>query len=1013
MKKNFQNLLHQLSETIALTIVFSLISTIAVAQTVVTGIVTETKNNTPLGGISVNVKGTNAGTQTSGDGSFTITAPASASTLVFTSVGYITKEATISTTAVMVRLDEVSQQMNEVVVVSYGTRKKSDLTGAVTAITAKDFQKGNINSSEQLLQGKVAGLQITSGGGNAGGGSRIRIRGGASLNASNDPLLVIDGIPVESNGIAGSGNLLNSINPNDIESMSVLKDASATAMYGSRASNGVIIITTKKGSKGKIKFNYNTQINLSKVGKLVDVLTGDELRSILKEDAAKTGNNDFYKLVDSGKTSNNTNWQNEIYQQAIGVDNNLSASGMLGNSIPFRLSVGYLSQEGILKTDKFDRLTTSLNLSPKFFNDHLSVNVNLKGSQTKNRFADGGAVGAAASFDPTKPLTANNEYGGNFEWLRADPTAASGFSPIGTGGGSSQPNPSSLLQFRDNRSTVNRFIGNVQLDYKFHFFPDLHVLVNAGVDHAFGKGDDVISPLSVTQVQASSKGRFSHYAQFKNNKILETSLFYTKDIKAINTKVDVLAGHTYQAFATDVYNYESYSSNGVAIPNTAPVFATDKPENRLESYLGRTNITINNKYLITASIRRDASSKFAAQNRVGYFPAVAVAWKLREEFFQSSSVVSDFKIRYGWGITGQQDGIGNYNYLPVYSISNAGAQYMFGNTFYGFSRPGAYDPDLRWETTTTNNIGLDFGFLNNRISGSIEVYQKKTKDLLSTVPVAAGANFNIELLTNVGNIENKGVEFTINTTPIRTKDFSWDFGFNVTYNNTKITNLLKQQDAKFTGIPTSGISGGTGNNIGRHLVGYAPATFFVFKQVYDPATNKPIEGLYEDINRDGIINESDRYFNKKPAADMLFGINTQFTYKKLTLGLAAHGTIGNYMYNNYFSNSGVLRSVKNPLNYVSNVSRNYLDTKFANNQFISDYYIENASFFRLDNINFGYNVGKIWNGKANLRVVASAQNVLVVTKYKGLDPENSGDSQVDNTIYPRPRVYSMGLNLDF
>ena len=432
-------------------------------------------------------------------------------------------------------------------------------------------------------------------------------------------------------------------------------------------------------------------------------------------------------------------------------------------------------------------------------------------------------------------------------------------------------------------------------------------------------------------------------------------------------------------------------------------------------YLGRTNITINNKYLITASIRRDAVSKFSEANRVGYFPAVALAWKLKEELFRTSSVVSELKVRYGWGITGQQDGdrIGNYSYLPVYALSNNAAQYQFGNTFYGFSRPIAYDPDLKWETTTTNNIGLDFGFFKNRISGSIELYKKKTKDLLSVVPVAAGANFNIELLTNVGNIENKGIEFTINTTPIKKTNFSWDFGFNVTYNQSKITNLLKQKDNNFKGIATSGITGGTGNNIGRHLVGNAPSAFFVYKQIYDEASGKPIEGLYEDFNRDGIINEADRYFYKKPAADMLFGVNTQFNYKDFYLGFAAHASIGNYMYNNYLSNSGVLRAIKSPLNFIGNVSRNYLETGFSNNQFLSDYYIENASFFRLDNINVGYNVGKILKGKAGLRVSASAQNVLVITNYKGLDPENSAESQVDNTIYPRPRVYSLGLNLDF
>jgi len=1003
MKKSIKKLYELFSVTITLTIVLTLFTTLAMAQNVVTGKVTESKNNTPLGGITVSAKGTKVSTQTAGDGTFRINVPANATTLLVTSIGYATQEITITGSTVEVRMVEASQQLSDVVVVTYGTRKKSDLTGAVTAITTKEFQKGNINSSEQLLQGKVAGLQITSGGGSAGGGSRIRIRGGASLNASNDPLIVIDGVPVESNGITGNGNILNTINPNDIESMSVLKDASATALYGSRASNGIIIITTKKGSKGKVKFNYNTQVNLSKVGKTVDVLTGDEVRSILNEDAVKTGSTAYSKLLGTA----NTNWQKEVFQQALGWDNNISASGMLGNVLPFRLSAGYLTQEGILKTDKFNRLTTALNLSPKFFKDHLSVNLNAKLSQTKNRFADGGAVGAAASFDPTQSINQSNPYGGNFEWLQSNGK------PIGTGGGSSQPNPLSLLNLRNNNSVVSRFIGNIQLDYKFHFLPDLHVIVNAGLDNAFGKGDDISAPQLVTQVQANSAGRFTHYAQFKNNSILETSLYYAKDIKSINTKIDVLAGHTYQDFVTNVYNYESYSADGKVIPGTEPAFATDKPQNRLESYLGRTNITVNNKYLVTASIRRDASSKFSETNRVGYFPAVALAWKLKEELFRTSSVVSELKVRYGWGITGQQDGIGNYSYLPVYSLSNNAAQYQFGNTFNGFSRPGAYDPDLKWETTTTNNIGLDFGFLRNRISGSIELYQKKTKDLLSVVPVAAGANFNIELLTNVGNIENRGVEFTINTTPIKKANFSWDFGFNVTYNQSKITNLLKQKDDNFKGIPTSGIAGGTGNNIGRHLVGYAPSTFFVYKQIYDEASGKPIEGLYEDLNRDGIINDADRYLYKKPAADMLFGVNTQFNYKDFYLGFAAHASIGNYMYNNYFSNAGVLRAMKNPLNFTSNVSRNYLETGFSNNQFLSDYYIENASFFRLDNINVGYNAGKILKGKAALRISASVQNVLVITNYKGLDPENSGDSQVDNTIYPRPRVYSLGLNLDF
>lgn len=1023
MKKKNKAILTSMSESIALTFVLLLFSaSAALAQTVVTGKVTDSKKNTGIAGVTVTLKGTRTSTQTGADGTFKLSVPADAKTLSFSSIGYTAQEAAISGAVVNVSLVESAQQLTDVVVVAYGTRKKTDLTGAVTQISAKDFQKGNNNSPEQLLQGKVAGVQITSGGGSAGGGSRIRIRGGASLNASNDPLIVIDGVPVESNGVSGNGNLLNMINPNDIESMSVLKDASATALYGSRASNGVLIVTTKKGSRGRIKFTFGSQINVGKVTNTIDVLTAAELRKVIEEEAEKTGTFTWRDVLGTSSTD----WQKLIYQDATGWDNTLSMSGSIGGVLPFRLSGGYLTQKGIIKTDNFERYTGALNLSPKLFNDHLSVNVNVKLSQVKSRFADGGAVGAAASFDPTQAVNATNKYGGYFEWLQ-EPDAANGeVIPIGTNGGSSQPNPLSLLDFRNNQSVVNRFIGNINLDYKFHFLPDLHVLFNVGRDYAFGKGDDIYSPNNVTLIRSTiqtingipqkvitSQGGFGHYAQFKENTIIESSLFYTKELKSL--KFDVLAGHTYQDFVSDNFNYPFLNSAGELLPGSAaPQFATDKPQNRLESYLGRVNITAFDKYLVTASLRRDASSKFSKANRVGYFPAVAVAWKLKEELFRSSSKINEFKVRFGWGITGQQDGIGLYSYLPVYSAGNSAAQYQFGSTFYSFIRPGAYDPNLKWETTTTTNVGLDFGFFNNRISGSVELYKKKTKDLLSSVPVAAGANFDIQLVTNVGNVENKGVEFTLNTTPIKSGKLQWDFGFNVTYNEGKITNLLKNQDPNFKGVETSGISGGTGNNIGRHVVGYSPFTFFVYKQIYDQETGRPIEGLYEDINRDGVVNESDRYLSEKPAPDYLFGINTQVTYGPLSIGFAAHGMLGNYIYNNYASNAGVLRAAQNPLLFTSNISRDYLNTRFTNNQYLSDYYISNGSFFRLDNINVGYNVGKIMkNNRTNLRINASVQNVLVITKYDGLDPEIASDTQVDNNIYPRPRVYSLGINLDF
>ncbi len=964
----------------------------------ISGKVTDSKDGSPLSGISVVPKGSTGGTVTAADGTFRLTVSGRVTTLIFSSIGFATKEVDINGDNLDVSLIATNASLNEVVVVAYGSRKKGDLTGSVSSISAKEFQKGAIASGEQLLVGKVAGLQVTTGGGSAGGGSRIRIRGTASLNASNDPLIVIDGVPVESNGIAGSANLLNTINPDDYESVSVLKDASATALYGSRASNGVIIITTKKGAKGKVKYNFNTKFSVGTIAKKVDVLSANDIRAIVNADAAATGNNTYKNLLGG----ENTDWQDQIYQSAIGFDNNISASGSIKN-IPFRVSFGYLNQAGILKTNKFDRYSTSLNLSPKFLDDHLAVNVNLKLSRTSNRFADEGAVGAAVSFDPTQPVH-GAKYGGYYEWLQADGKAID----LAT------RNPLALLMLRNNNSVVKRIIGNVQLDYKLHFFPDLHVLVNAGIDNGSGSGDDNTDSTSATNYKTA--GRFVHYEQKKKNTISSVSLFYTKEIPSIKSKLDVLALHEYQDFITEVSNFPSYGQNGVLIPGSTPTFATDKPEYRLESYLGRLNYTFDNKYLLTASLRRDASSKFSPDTRVGYFPAGAFAWKLKETFFKFAPVITDLKLRIGWGVTGQQDFGNLYPYLPRYSQSNSTAQYQFGNTFYSFLRPSAYDAHIKWETTTTQNLGLDFAFLNNRISGSVDLYYKKTKDLLSVIPVAPGSNFDITLLTNVGNMENRGIEFTLNTTPIKRNDLTWDFGFNIAYNKSKITNLLKQPDPNFKGIDVNGVGGGLSNYIGKFIVGYAPNVYYVYKQVYDSKTGAPIDGLFDDLNRDGKIDDNDRYLYKKPAPDVTFGINTQVTYKKWILGMTAHGSLGNYVYNQYNSNNGVLRAIKNPLNFIQNGSRSYLDTKFSGtstNEYLSDYFIENASFFRFDNINVGYNAGKVFNNKASLRLLASVQNVFIITNYKGLDPETANDGGTQYTLYPRPRTFSLGVNLDF
>jgi len=1005
-------------------VALTMFSLSAVAQNkTVTGRVTDSKDGSVLSNATVTVKGTQLATKTASDGTFSIAVPSGAKQLVISYSGFIIQTVEISPNIRVSLVGSVTTEA-EVVVVAYGTRRKTDLTGSVTQVSAKDFQKGNIASPEQLLQGKVAGLQITSGGGQAGGGSKLTIRGASSLNASTDPLIVIDGVPIIDNTALGNSaqNLLNTIDPNDIESMSVLKDASAAALYGSRASGGVIIITTKKGTKGKVKFNYSTQFSVGEVAKEEQVLTGDQVRNIITADAAANPSDTIWKnLLGPANVFGqgyNTDWQKQIYQDAIGYENNISASGSLG-IIPFRASLGYLTQEGILKTDLFNRLSPTINLSPKFFDDHLAVNVNFKYAYNTSRYADANAIGAAVSFDPTQPVYAKNNYGNNFEWL-----TTAGL-PINTNGGSVQPDPLSMLEFRNHTGIVNRVLGNVQLDYKLHFFPDLHVLVNVGMDNASDNEQDNQDVNLVTTVQTNNgnisySGSKYHYHQAIKNSLADVSLFYSKDLKSIHGKIDVLVLHSYQDFETDVYNNPTTATSFTTKLDTtvsSPItYPTDKPEYRIESYLGRVNFTLEDNYLLTASLRRDASSRFAPDKRVGYFPAVAAAWKLKDQFFKNSTLLSELKLRVGVGQTGQQDVQGPnpyYYYLLSYSGSvNAAAEYQFADSFYSFLRPnGAYNPDLTWETTTTYNLGFDFGFLKNRITGNIDVYDKKTTNLLADVAVAPGSNFDIQEYKNIGSMESKGVEFAVNTIPVKNKNITWEFGFNVSYNESKITDLGGVGE-----FLVGNIQGGTGGTIGVYKVGYDPSSFLVYKQIYNPTTGAPIEGLYVDANRDGQINGSDLYIFKKANPDFLLGINTDITYKKFSLGLAAHGSLGNYLYNNFNSNHDNLKGnggMENPLSYIQNLSANYLSTKFNNNQGLSDYYIENASYLRLDNINFGYYVGKIFHNGAELRVSASVQNVFVITKYSGLDPENSDPHGIDNNIYPRPRVYSVGLNLNF
>lgn len=1023
---NMRKLLYSIGVPVLL--LFSLVS--FAQEKVITGRVTDS-SGIGVPNVSVTVKEQSSrGTTTSSDGSFSISVSPNARTLVFSSVGYARREVPITGSAVNVSLQSTAADLNAVVVIGYGTVRKKDLTGSVTAITAKDFNKGAIVTPEQLIAGKVAGVQITSNGGAPGSGSTIRIRGGASLNASNDPLIVIDGVPVDNGGIAGTANALAMINPNDIESFNILKDASATAIYGARASNGVIIITTKKGRGGKPKFNFSTQNTVSTLPKKADVLSPSEFRAYVQAHGTPA------QIALLGNAS--TDWQNAIYDNAFMTDNNISVSGSTKN-LPYRVSLGYLNQDGILKTGNLQRKSASVTLNPVLLDNHLKIDVNLKGAISNSRFADEGAIGNAVRFDPTQPVyTKNSRFEGYFQWL--DPNSTTGLKKL------SPLNPLGLLEEKTDKSDVKRSIGNIQFDYKVHFLPDLHVNVNLGYDISKGEGTIFIPDSAASAYKRSPDvkhgGVNNRYLQTKSNTLLETYLNYVKDIKSIRSRIDATAGYSYQKFLT-TNTYADRSSNGVlyqkpdgsldtaVIAGAArwnpysdrtvdgylisyPSYPNDKPENRLISLFGRFNYTFEGKYILTGTVRRDASTRFAENNWVGWFPSGAFAWRMKDEsFLRNSRTVSDLKLRLGYGVTGQQEGIGLYDYLPRYSQSNAQAQYQFGNSFYPLYRPAGYNPNLKWEQTGTYNVGLDYGFLNNRISGTVDFYLKKTKDLLNVIDQPAGTNFSNKVIANIGRMENRGVELTINTQPVRNKNVSWDLGFNVTYNKNQITKLTYTNDPNFPGNLTGGIAGGVGSTIQINSVGFPRNAFYVYQQIYDQ-NGKPIEGLFEDRNRDGVVNNLDLYRYKAPDPTVYLGAYSNVSWKNWDGGFTLRANFGNYMYNNRFSNTGVQRNIIDPLGFLANGSRNVLETNFTGNgdkYFLSDYYIENASFLRMDNINIGYNAGDLISRNTNLRVGVAVQNVFTITKYKGVDPEVSGG--IDNNFYPRPRNYVLSVNVNF
>lgn len=975
-------------------------------QIVVKGIVKDTTGE-PIIGANVIVKGTTNGTITDFDGNFLLNAN-KGDIIIISFIGYRSQEAQAAASMNIILKDD-TELLDEVVVIGYGSVKKDDLSGSVVAIKAEEMNKGAVTSPQELIMGKVPGLSVSQGDGAPGAGSTIRIRGGASLNASNDPLIVIDGIPVSNDAAPGTPNALATINPNDIETFTVLKDASATAIYGSRASNGVIIIQTKKGTQDKIKVSYSGTFTAKDPYKRIETLDAQSFREVMQaqypEGTAQSA--DIQRILNV-YPNQSTDWQDAIYQTGLSTDQNIGIAGKAG-FMPFRISLGYNTEKGTLKTSKYERYTGAVNLSPKFFDNHLSVDINVKGTINKNRFADSGAVGAAAFFDPTKPIyDEENRYNGYWNWGIVQGAQAD----LAT------QNPLSLLYDRNNHGTTKRSLGNIQLDYKIHGLEDLHANLNLGYDVAKTTGRNFVNSNSV---QSSLDKTFTGLGQgntwnnLRRNHLLDFYMNYAKNIESIKSNFDIMAGYSWQHFyyanhditysnptedlgAKEGYTYDENERHYIRDDHRRIPY-----ENYLISFFGRLNYNFMDRYLLTATLRRDGSSRFSENNRWGLFPSAALAWTINNEPFMKATenVLSKLKLRLGYGVTGQQE-IGDYQYITSYSFSTNPNTTYLGTTLL---KPNGYSPDLKWEQTTTYNVAIDFGFLNNRINGSIEYYQKHTKDLLNTISAAAGTNFINLITANVGKMKNKGVEANVNAIAIQSKDFTWEVGYNITWNDSKITKLTTTFNPDYQGIDA-----GTNQ---KHQVGEMPGTFYLYQQVYDE-NGKPIQNAFVDRNNDGQITEADRYLtHKSPMAKIYMGFSSQFSYKKWDLGFNLRANFGNYVYNGVASGNSTSNNYGGK-GFITNLYNGFQDTGFTllntSEQMASDYFLENASFLKMDNLTLGYSFQNLFAAKLSRRISASVQNVFTISKYSGLDPECGA---IDSNIWPRPRTYTIGLNLNF
>ena len=982
---------------------FLLLPFTVLAQNTLNGTVVDKATGQPIPGVNVNVQGAPNGASTGFDGNYQLSNVKNGSKIVVSFIGYKTEIVDYTGQKTLnVTLEEDTNQLQEVVVqVGYGTVKKKDATGSVSQISAKEFNKGINVTPESLIGGRIAGVNVV-GGGAPGAKADIRIRGGSSLSASNDPLIILDGLPLSNAVPSGATSILSTIDPNDIESFTVLKDASAAAIYGSRAANGVIVITTKKGTKGGVKVNFSSQVGVNTVANTVDVLNADQFRSFVNE-----------KGTDAQKAlmgTSSTNWQNEIFNTALTTNNNISVSGALFNKLPVRLSVGNVDNPGILRNTSFERTTTSISLNPVLFDNHLKIDISGNLSFSKNQFQDEDAViGSAISFDPTQsPYAAGSRYGGYFEWLESNGNVA--LLPA--------KNPVARLNQEDKRSKSTRKWGNISIDYKFHFFEDLRVVAEAGIDRFDSSGYNRQSTESILGYQPTAfssgtwvnLGNYDTYTDDLQNKNLNTYFVYSKNLGKL--KLDATAGYNYQLFQK-----EKYQSGALTQPvETRNEDVITDPDINLQSYFGRLNLGWDSKYLLTLNYRRDGTSRFSEENRWGNFMGGAFAWNIAEEsFLKDNQTLSSLKLRVGYGTTGQQDISAQYDYLRRVTLGTISTQYIFNGVVYRTARPEGYNQNIKWEELAEMNIGVDFGFLNDRITGSVNYFDKKSTDLLADVLVPDGANLRNQGFNNIGDLRTKGLEFSLQSDVIKNDNLTWNVAVNATYLDQKIESLGQTVEG-FQGYEVGdNIKGGNGNKVLINTVGSAPNSFFVYEQLYD-ANKKPIAGAYVDRNSDGKIDANDRYRYKKPTADYTFGLFSTLNYKKFDFTMNWRASLGNYIFDNVNSNMGYSDAALRRQTDLSNVSSDYLNTGFTyedngTQRYLSDYYVKDASFIKLDNVTLGYTLDKSLLKDVSLRFSAGVQNVFVLTKYDGLDPEKFNG--IDGNVYPRARTYLFGVNASF